>query len=490
MLSLTSTSSCAAKSMSTERNIRIGLEAISNSKSRTAISVENDVSRKYVRKQENKIRDAVEAAFEEKDDTVLFTIHVTLGWIKQLVISLILVKTSYRNIISLLNDIFDYPIALGSITNIFNDATEKALIINNAEDLSPVEVTANDELYHRGKPILSGIDTRSLYCYLLSQENHRDEDTWAILLMDAQDKGLNPRVTISDDANGLKAGHQLVFPDAPCYYDNFHLTQSLIDLRRFFRNRLKTAITVRDTLENKILKKPSVKDQLFDKLSLAIDEQARAQRLSHTIDTLISWLEHDVLNKAGYSLGHREELYDFIVAEFKVLELLEPHRITAMRITLENKKQSALAFVSELEGKFTFIANQYEMPLANVWQLCHCLRYSIGGDQYALQSLALQDQLGSRYDDVEDAVIQALDSTERTSSMVENLNGRVRRHIYYRQEIGHGYLDLLRFYFNHKKIDRSTRAQRHGKSPAEVLRGKPHSHWLELLGFERFKRAA
>ena len=247
---------------------------------------------------------------------------------------------------------------------------------------------------------------------------------------------------------------------------------------------------MRDTLENKILKKPSVKDQLFDKLSLAIDEQARAQRLSHTIDTLISWLEHDVLNKAGYSLDHREELYEFIVAEFKVLELLEPHRITAMRITLENKKQSALAFVSELEGKFTFIANQYEMPLANVWQLCHCLRYSIGGDQYALQSLALQDQLGSRYDDVEDAVIQALDSTERTSSMVENLNGRVRRHIYYRQEIGHGYLDLLRFYFNHKKIDRSTRAQRHGKSPAEVLRGKPHSHWLELLGFERFKRAA
>jgi hypothetical protein len=29
-----------------------------------------------------------------------------------------------------------------------------------------------------------------------------------------------------------------------------------------------------------------------------------------------------------------------------------------------------------------------------------------------------------------------------------------------------------------------------GKSPAELLSGKTHSYWLELLGFEMFKRAA
>ena len=51
--------------------------------------------------------------------------------------------------------------------------------INSKENLSSISVTANDELFHYNKPILTGIDVRSLYCYLLSSENKRDEETWA-----------------------------------------------------------------------------------------------------------------------------------------------------------------------------------------------------------------------------------------------------------------------------------------------------------------------
>ena len=69
--------------------------------------------------------------------------------------------------------------------------------------------------------------------------------------------------------------------------------------------------------------------------------------------------------------------------------------------------------------------------------------------QYILCSDILKKQLGDQFDDMEDAVIVALYSTERTSSMIENLNGRVRKHLYYRQESGHSFLDLLRFYLNH-----------------------------------------
>jgi hypothetical protein len=29
-----------------------------------------------------------------------------------------------------------------------------------------------------------------------------------------------------------------------------------------------------------------------------------------------------------------------------------------------------------------------------------------------------------------------------------------------------------------------------GKSPAELLSGYEHSHWLEILGYQRFRRAA
>jgi hypothetical protein len=83
---------------------------------------------------------------------------------------------------------------------------------------------------------------------LLSAEDRRDEDTWAIHFMDYQNKGLKPERTIGDDAKGLVSGHKTFFTEVPCHYDNFHLSQRLMELRLYFRNRLKTAISERNSL--------------------------------------------------------------------------------------------------------------------------------------------------------------------------------------------------------------------------------------------------
>jgi hypothetical protein len=42
---------------------------------------------------------------------------------------------------------------------------------------------------------------------------------------------------------------------------------------------------------------------------------------------------------------------------------------------------------------------------------------------------------------------------------------------------------------NHRTYARSERPGRVGRSPAELLTGRSHPHWLELLGFERFRRS-
>ena len=57
-----------------------------------------------------------------------------------------------------------------------------------------------------------------------------------------------------------------------------------------------------------------------------------------------------------------------------------------------------------------------------------------------------------------------------------------------RREIGSDYLVLLQFFLNHRRFLRSERPERVGKSPAEVLNGQPHPHWLDLLGYTRFSR--
>ena len=45
------------------------------------------------------------------------------------------------------------------------------------------------------------------------------------------------------------------------------------------------------------------------------------------------------------------------------------------------------------------------------------------------------------------------------------------------------YLDLLRFFLNHRRFMRSRLAERVGKSPRELMTGESHPHWLTLLGF-------
>lgn len=72
--------------------------------------------------------------------------------------------------------------------------------------------------------------------------------------------------------------------------------------------------------------------------------------------------------------------------------------------------------------------------------------------------------------------------------MIENLNSRLRNYFFLRRHLRPDYLALLQFYLNHQRFLRSERAERVGKSPTELLTGKDHPHWLEMLGYTRFSR--
>ena len=74
----------------------------------------------------------------------------------------------------------------------------------------------------------------------------------------------------------------------------------------------------------------------------------------------------------------------------------------------------------------------------------------------------------------------------RASSVIENLNSRLRSYFFLRRHLGEDYLALLQFFLNHRRFLRSEHPERAGKSPAELLTGKAHPHWLELLGYTRF----
>jgi hypothetical protein len=92
--------------------------------------------------------------------------------------------------------------------------------------------------------------------------------------------------------------------------------------------------------------------------------------------------------------------------------------------------------------------------------------------------------MGSKFHAVYDAVSQAMQDTPRSSSLVENLNSRMRTCLSMRRHLSGGrtWLGLLQITFNHRRFVRSRCAYRVGKSPREVMTGQSHPHWLTLLG--------
>jgi hypothetical protein len=138
---------------------------------------------------------------------------------------------------------------------------------------------------------------------------------------------------------------------------------------------------------------------------------------------------------------------------------------------LENKKEAALYFSVVLNEEFERLIHQFTVSVDLILEACKLQRCDVNNNLYYIRSMSLRRDLKKRFFEIEKQVAEIMDKTERTSSMIENLNGRVRKHIRYRVEIGHSYLDLLRFLMNHTPFVRSARAERKGKTPTEILSG-------------------
>jgi hypothetical protein len=195
------------------------------------------------------------------------------------------------------------------------------------------------------------------------------------------------------------------------------------------------------------------------------------------------------LSLAGPSWSERQELFDFIVAEFRRRQTQGGKRIRSVRTALENQRDDLLAFAKVLDEKLVDIAQRFEMPLSLVRAVCLLQRRKPTSTAYWQRWTQLHQQLAGKFHPVFEAVTEAMKQTPRTSSLVENLNSRLRNYFFLRRQLGPQYLDLLLFFLNHRTFMRSECPERVDKSPTELMTGQPNAHWLELLGFQRVQRS-
>ncbi|MFQ6009192.1 MAG: hypothetical protein ACE5K8_09615 [Candidatus Zixiibacteriota bacterium] len=207
---------------------KLSLRVLARAEPITHLAQGYQVSRKFLYQQASKAQQALDRTFSPspKDKEVIFYLPITKDWIRQLVLSQVLVgHSSFRAVIEILDTLFDYQdISIGMVHNIVSNAVQEAKLINQRESLSTIRVGAHDEIYQAGKPVLVGMDVDSTYCYLLAAEEHCDETTWAVHLLDLVEQGLWPDYTVADGGRGLRAGQAAAWDeDIPCHGDFFML---------------------------------------------------------------------------------------------------------------------------------------------------------------------------------------------------------------------------------------------------------------------------
>lgn len=473
----------------------LAIQVMGRTESVSSLSRQHKVSRKFLYEQAEKAQLALMDAFapSPKDDAVLFYLPVTKAWLRQLVVALVLIcHASYRGVVELFGDMLDTSISVGSVHNILIQAVAQARRVNAGEDLSAIRVGAHDEIFQNGKPVLAGCDLASSYCYLLAGEESRDATSWGVHLLELQERGLNLDYTLADFGKGLRAGQAEAWPGVPCRGDIFHLMQDLTKMTTYLENRALSAMATTEKLEKQMTKaKKKVQGhKLSKKLAQARLFEQQAVPLADEIRLLADWLSQDILSVVGPPLETRQELYDFVVEELQARQAKVPHRIGPVVRKLKNGRDELLAFAKEIDQRLLRLAQQNQIAPEVVHQLFRLRDLPLTLPARWQQEVDLRALLGQAFYPVQMDIQHIIASTYRASSVVENLNSRLRNYFFLRKHLSNDYLDLLRFFLNHRPLMRSQSPDREGKSPAQILTGKEHPHWLCLLGFQPFKKAA
>jgi len=465
----------------------LAIQALAQSATISDLAARHGVSRKFVYQQTHKAGAALDDAFSTAapDDEVLFELPVTKAWLRQVIVGLTLIcRGSYRGVVEFIRDLLGLSISVGCVHDVLQAATRAASAINHDQDLSSIRVGLHDEIFQGAAPVLAGVDAQSTYCYILAAEQHRDADTWGVHLLDAAEQGLQPDYTIADAGQGLRAGQKAAWGDTPCHGDVFHIQRQCEGLANTLARLAQGVTSRRQTLKAKTTRagQQGPDHEFADHLERARQAEIQAHQLARDIRTLIQWLSHDILALAGPALATRRELFDFIVAELAAREPGDARRIRPVRVALQNQRDTLLAFAGVLDDKLAAIACAHAISGSLVREACVLHRLPSTSPAYWQGWNRLRATMGGKFHTLFAAVSRAMADTPRSNSLVENLNSRLRTYFTLRRHLGGSYLDLLRFFLNHRRFMRIRHAERQGKSPRELMTGQGHPHWLTLLG--------
>ena len=385
-----------------------------------------------------------------------------------------------RGIETFFEEICGISVSEGWIRDVLHEANKRAEVFDEQVDLSKIDQIAIDEIFQKNKPILTGVDTESTYAFLLKQEMSRSCEAWGKHMEHLKNKGLNPTTSISDEGTGLKAALKEVFPDTNMQADTFHalhkVGKEIGKLERKATGLIKGEYELEERMKGKRPRSKTAQslNEIRPKVQEAVDTYDKAYILFCFLKILLGF--------AGYDFETTMTLCHWVLNELEELSVKIPNlqnEVSKVRKILPR----LLSFIGRLEQGMEEIASQTGLPVEAFLLMYQQLSVSVNSPQFIEIQCRLQSLLGARFFEAKEVFQQLLKRTKKASSMVENLNGRIRVFIEVKRVIPSSFFALMKVYFNTQRYRRSRCAERIGKSPLELLTGQPQQGFLDALGY-------
>lgn len=397
--------------------------------------------------------------------------------------------------------------SVGFISQFLQRAGKKAGEVLNSLDYSGLEaiIGLRDETFFQGRPILLLVEPRTGMIVFGHVAEDRTAETWATALLLTEDQNLSFKGLIEDMAKAFPASLNLIESKTKSKKDNWHIQRDAGKARRSLERKFYQTLGKMEKIEKKCSKKWS--DELFEQyykldleLSFLMDQHDNFEIL---ITDLAEALEVVELKSGEIRTSSLAEWY--LEETIQTMEKLTHEKIIKFVKTLRKAQPELLTNLVWLAPRLdawrekavskwgTILAEQAEKLIARIWKLRQLI---INGEtklkkylQDAQETLSVlindDDEVGMN---LAEEFNEIFNSIPRTSSMIENINGLLKRFLKGRRNFRNHhtaqlYLNLFILWYNCHVFERG---KRKGKSPFQWAKMNLSSDdWLTLLGFPK-----
>lgn len=402
-----------------------------------------------------------------------------------------------------------YPglkLSYGVIQEILANAQLRAGLFNRGVRLDGVDAAALDEMFSQRRPVLAGVDLDTGYIIDIALRRRRDAETWAALLEEAKERGLNLETVVKDAGSGMAAGVTKAFPEAEQRDDMFHAVYEMGKVRLIFERRackaLEGAEKARREVRKVARKKPDTAKQghvarrsASAKLSAAtttanelMDQHDLFERLMREVVAAMQ-----IVDPNDGSLNTQARAQSRLAAAAQSMQRMDSKKAQKVGRYIENRAPGLALYIRQVGEELALLTEKYrQVPIllaVNMWQFADDLenkrrpwhaslmRQNLRAASAMLPGLLdSPDQVEALHADV----LAIMTRRHRASSAIEGFNAALRPYLYIHKGVTQGFLDLFQAYHNLK----TRRWGRHkGTSAYECLTGHRVDDWLSMLGY-------